>query len=233
MSRRTPGRIAQLAVLAVLCAAAPAGCAGDDGGEPDARTDARDVVPDAPGGDVPTDPGTDATEPPLEWVEPHGEELPSGSVITPEAGGTIVGDDGRVMVSFPPGAVAVPTTVTLGPLSVTPPTDASDLGLAIDVDARDPDGQPVTELAGTRSPGSVTEFPSTRTRPALMSPFASEREAHLRTRSRARKARRYRFRKSARASRPMIASNAGSPPPSFGSQRQRESPQLTDDNRNR
>jgi hypothetical protein len=149
MSRRTPGRIAQLAVLAVLCAAAPAGCAGDDGGEPDARTDARDVVPDAPGGDVPTDLGTDATEPPLEWVEPHGEELPSGSVITPEAGGTIVGDDGRVMVSFPPGAVAVPTTVTLGPLAVTPPTDASDLGLAIDVDARDPDGQPVTELAGT------------------------------------------------------------------------------------
>lgn len=148
MSRRTTGRIAQLAVLAVLCAAAPAGCAGDDGGEPDARTDARDVVPDAPGGDVPTDLGTDATEPPLEWVEPHGEELPSGSVITPEAGGTIVGDDGRVMVSFPPGAVAVPTTVTLGPLAVTPPTDASDLGLAIDVDARDPEGEPVTQLAG-------------------------------------------------------------------------------------
>ncbi len=158
MSRRTTGRVAQLAVLAFLSATAPMGCDGDDGGEPDARTDARDVLPDATvddvlpdatGGDAPADPGSDATEPPLEWTEPHGEELASGSVITPEAGGTIVSDDGRVMVSFPPGAVAVPTTVTLGPLAVTPPTDASDLGLAIDVDARDPDGQPVTELPGT------------------------------------------------------------------------------------
>lgn len=146
--------------LTVLAAAAIAmasgGCSDpQDIGGLDAPGDARDVGgdgsvtgPDANGdipGDATEDP--DAFEPP-DWLEPHGELVPSGSVIQPDVGGTVISDDGRVMVSFPPGAVAAPTTVTLGPLAVPGPAGLSDLGLAIDVDARDPDGQPVTQLAG-------------------------------------------------------------------------------------
>jgi len=154
MSKSPPGcPAAPLLLWAALALAGAAGCEGGTPGEGDAqRPDAQQadsaVAPDGPELDLGADAGSDLPDPPLEWVEPQGEELPSGSVVTPEAGGTLVGDDGRVLVSFPPGAVARPTTVTLGPLVVTPPQDASDLGLAVDVDARDPDGEPVTQLAG-------------------------------------------------------------------------------------
>jgi hypothetical protein len=144
-----------LPLVSVLVVAGIVGCDGNGSDPWDAFLEVRDALSDDVRDafpvevlDAPADPGDDASEPPQEWVEPHGEEVPSGSVITPDAGGTVVSDDGRVRVSFPPGAVAVPTTVTLGPLNVPGPLDTSDLGLSIDVDARDPGGQMVTQLAG-------------------------------------------------------------------------------------
>jgi hypothetical protein len=157
------GESVRVMVLAALGAAALALLAGgcDSGGrdDPAAPGDARDgdgwLGPDGgPDGraDARGDLGGDSEGPaPPEWQEPVGALLPSGSEITPAAGGTVTSDDGTVLVSFPPGAVAQPTTVTLGALTLPGPAGVSDLGLAVDVDARAPDGQPVTRLAGSAS----------------------------------------------------------------------------------
>ncbi len=83
-----------------------------------------------------------------DWRPPFQDALPSGSVITPEQGGTISTYDGSISVTLLPGAVAEPVVVNLyaNPGLPLPPADMVDLGLRVEVDVRDAGGSPVREL---------------------------------------------------------------------------------------
>ncbi len=71
---------------------------------------------------------------------------PARGWITPEEGGVLSTGKPAVSLEVPPGAVAQATLLTLSKTPLTPPMDAADFGLGVEIVAQDEAGQPVTDL---------------------------------------------------------------------------------------
>jgi len=73
---------------------------------------------------------------------------PTTITVYPDRGGTLVTNNGRVTVLFPPGAVGAPTIVDFSPEPTPTPLDDSQPILAFSLTARDEQGTPVTTFFG-------------------------------------------------------------------------------------